>query len=84
MAKVMRGRGAAPAQAKAPSAPVGIKAATEPVTDATAFEPDAFYLVRLSKQAEYLGTPLAPMHLHTVKGVVAQAIRDKILAFAPA
>ena len=47
----------------------------------TTFADDARYRVRLNAIADYLGTPLSPMHVHEVSGAVATAIRDKIAAF---
>lgn len=52
-----------------------------PVDTSTTFDPEASYRVKLNGIANYLGTPLSPMHVHTVTGVVAEAIRADIAAF---
>jgi hypothetical protein len=42
------------------------------------FDDEALYVVQLSAAAEYEGTHLVPAHEHTLKGKIAEAIRDKI------
>lgn len=61
-----------------------LPAPSQPVTEATAFDPAAAYRVKLSAPTAYLGEPLLPVHDHTVSGAVAEAIRSSIAAFEPA
>jgi hypothetical protein len=74
---------ARPASADAQSAPARPDPA-QAVTKKTIFEEAAFYRIKLSEVADYLGTSLSPMHVHTVSGKVAEAIRTSIAAFEPA
>jgi hypothetical protein len=61
-----------------------LPAPSRPVDAATVFADETLYRVKLSGVAEYLGSSLSPMHIHTIKGKVAAAIRAKIAAFDPA
>lgn len=61
-----------------------LPAPSKPVTAATAFDDATLYRVKLSAVAEYLGSSLSPMHVHTITGKVATAIRANIAAFDPA
>ena len=69
-----------PGQTRAVAA-VTVPEPTRKVAADTAFDPAKSYRVRLGGVADYLGTPLSPMHLHVVTGTVAQAIRAKIALF---
>lgn len=81
---MLNARFARPADARAESPVAMLPEPTQAVTDATTFKPSKSYRVRLSAVAEYLGSPLSPMHVHTVSGTVAEAIRTSIAAYAPA
>jgi S-ribosylhomocysteine lyase LuxS involved in autoinducer biosynthesis len=57
---------------------------SKPVTDVTVFGPETLYTVRLSAPTPYRGTDMPSTVLHTVKGVVAEAIRQNIAAYIEA
>lgn len=81
---MLNARFARPADAPAENPLAALPEPTQTVTDTTTFKPSKSYRVRLSAVTEYLGSPLSPMHVHTVNGTVAEAIRASIAAYAPA